>query len=151
MNKVPMKQKLPIDMRISYWPEEGKKTPRSIIISFPHEKFANYLNHFKTKTFEDLNVSQMEQIFLMVIDDFKKGIMSIDDISVISFNMFNHGVHIEKEFSLTDFAGVLLSFGEELSFYLRKAADDTRSAIQFSSFLRRVLDFSNKRKAMSEL
>lgn len=110
----------------------------NIVIKFPKTKFNKYLKQIGLLEFKDLgSTEQIEKVYLLCFQGFKGGKLSTDDLSVISFNLFNQGLKVDKTFSDSEIFGVLLD-GEELAFYLRLADP------QFFSFLKQVAAFCNK-------
>lgn len=74
-----------------------------------------YLKEIGESSIKDISLSKGSQLFLLVIEDFRKGILSSDDLSDFGFKIF-HG--IAKNYPESDLFQASLS-ASELSFYLR--------------------------------
>jgi len=77
-----------------------------------------YLDQFNLSSIKDASLNNGEALFCKVIEDFKKGKLSSDDLSTFSFEIF-HG--IAKRYPKSDLFQASLS-ASELSFYIRSSS-----------------------------
>lgn len=109
---------------------------KSIKIPFPFEKFEEYKNRLGIK--EEVvgtDVDQLKKLFALVVRDFKKGKVSVDELSSISEKLFNLLIKNKKLRKDEDFF-FALEVGAELSFYVRHPESKN-----LNRFLKEVLDF----------
>jgi len=133
---------------IAKWSENVRTMPKHllpplIIIPFPFDKFSKYLEDIGVSSFMDLNNSQIEAIFVAVINDYKKGRLSIDDLACIGSNFLSLGLKKSRSF-FDSRLGEALHAAEETGFYVRQisANGSNEETSQFIHFLRKVLSFA---------
>ncbi len=75
----------------------------------------NYLKNVGEKSLDDLSLSKAEQLFVSVIEDFKNGTLSSDELADFGFKIFHR---VAKKYLKSDLFQASLS-ASELNFYIR--------------------------------
>jgi hypothetical protein len=113
-----------------------KKELKTIKIPFPFDKFFEYEKKVGVKEESDFGIKEIREIFLLSINDFKKGKISSDELSSISEKLFNLLVknNLFKQDENLFFA---IQASAEISFYTRHPESEN-----LNRFLKEVLDFA---------
>jgi hypothetical protein len=82
------------------------------------KKEQKYLTGFKVISMDKLSLEQGNKLFLIIINDFKNGNLTLDELSVFGFKIF-HGV--AKRYPKSDLFQASLS-ASELNFTIRSEA-----------------------------
>lgn len=120
----------------------------TIAIPFPEDKFTNHLKKVGVSDALSLTFPKLVELMVNVISDFKKGTMSLDELSEIFEFLAYDGYFRKQPDSLQDRffeIGNVLESGGELSFYLRSTKEDGQPNPQFAQFYAEVMNFYNKR------
>lgn len=129
-------------MSITRW---DKKSPQ-ITIPFPEEKFQKYLESTDSKDLEKLTVEEITKLFVSMVRNFDRGVISSDELSEMSAKLWQSLVHKEKsgEFNKEKNKDLFesLLFAAELGFYARV----THLPNSYIAFIRRIFDFADKHK-----
>ncbi len=122
-----------------------------INIPFPEEKFTSQLEKVGVSSEEKLTFSMLAQLMVNSIGDFKKGEISLDDLSGIFRHLRWEGFFSNQPEDLQSRffeLGNVLDQGAELSFYNRHAVVEGKPSDMFLEFLHEVTRFYDKREAI---
>jgi hypothetical protein len=118
----------------------------NILIPFPASKLSDYLKSINAKSIDMLGVHLVEKVFLLVVNDFLQGIVSVDQLALISRVLLDRLNLIAKNESEI---GYVLEDVCELHFYIRQIRDDVCAQV-FVSDLQRALDYFERNKYLIE-
>jgi len=102
-------------MKVVSWDKDKSDNASDINIKSIEPLKVKYLNKIGGSSIKDISLLEANQLFLLVIGDFKKGVLSSDDLSAFGFEIF-HGV--AKHYPKSDLFQASLS-ASELVFSLR--------------------------------
>jgi len=118
-----------------------------IHIKFPTAKFGKYLAMVHAQSVDELSFGQTRKLFLLVVDDFKSGKLSLDDMSEIAQTLWKQllrdGSDGAKE--LKD----VLNNATELNFYVRRIPELEPDGKTFVFFMTSVVAYFEKNKKVS--
>lgn len=95
-----------------------------------------YLKKINQKTMESLPLLKAEQLFVFVIEDFKKGVLSPDDLANFGFKIFHS---VAKDYPKSDLFQASLS-ASDLNFEMRTGG------MRVTTCLKQIDDFYDKHK-----
>ena len=121
---------------------DNKELPL-IEIPFPEEKYNTYLAKLPVTPSGEPTTQQKKHIFISAVDDFKKGTLSLDELSSIADNLWSSLNATEK--ATEDLADAMYA-AAELNFYLRSIDEDTESGHSFVGLMNTIMQFYNKNK-----
>jgi viroplasmin and RNaseH domain-containing protein len=104
---------------------------------FPQDKYWNYLKRLQVKKTEDLTSKQKQILFMTAIKDFKKGVLSVDELSDIAGEIWQNTRSKSSELMQQ------LYYASELSYQLRHITGDNDT---FVWFMKEVMDYYEKFK-----
>lgn len=114
------------------------KKLRIIKVPFPSDKFEKYKKIVGVREGKFISKDQIKKIFLLALEDFKKGKISSDMLSAISEKLFNFFIK-NNEFKKDQDLFFALEAASELSFYIRHPESKN-----LNLFLKEVLEFDKK-------
>ncbi|KKR11191.1 MAG: hypothetical protein A2694_02725 [Candidatus Blackburnbacteria bacterium RIFCSPHIGHO2_01_FULL_40_17] len=120
--------------------QQNIKEDKTIRIIFPTKKFKKYLEKSGVSSTKELSLDLIHNVFVETIGDFRKGELSLDELSGISNHLWSDGISDKDKFN-SDLAKTLYS-AAELSFYVRNVQDKD-AAKRFIEFLREVLSYTS--------
>ena len=114
----------------------------TIDILFPEQIFEVYLKRFNVESEDKLNDVNIFEIVKASYEDFKKGVLSLDNFSSVGGYLFDKLTNSSKDRRL---GCVLLNIGE-LNFYIRNT-DSKQKFSEISGFLSNIDEFFEQYKS----
>jgi hypothetical protein len=102
-------------------------------LDFPTELFEKYLREAGVASLDSVNSITIDQVLLRAFADYKKEVLSLDLFSSICEKLLGRMVQLKEE---TSELGMILDYGEELSWYIR---NDTAKTKQFLDEIERYV------------
>jgi hypothetical protein len=102
-------------------------------------KRQKYLKQFNTDSLEKLSLEQGNQFFIKIIQDFKDGKLTLDELSVFGHNIFHA---IGKKYPKSDLFQASL-FASELNFSVRSGIDSNNTLMYLEEIEKIFLKYEN--------
>lgn len=115
-----------------------------IHIKFPSTKFKKYLSKVNALSIDDLSFEQTRKLFLLTIDDFRLGKLSLDDMSEIAQKLWKLTLKDDSE-SMKELREVLNN-ATELNFYVRRISELESNGKWFINFMTDLMKFYDKNR-----
>jgi len=119
------------------------KKDAAIKFQFPTRKANAYLKKAGGSSFGKLSHKQLEAVFVMAVDGFMKGELSLDELSGLCNHLWFEALPGKEKFS-TELAHALYS-GAELAYYVRHTMEES-AAKTFIGFLNDVVGYYTKKE-----
>jgi len=120
--------------------KENRKNTKNKTIKtpFPYGKFQEYKRKVGIVSEKDIKLSKIKKLFLLAIDEFKKGLISSDDLSAISNKLF---VYLLKDNLFKEDQELFgaIEAASEIDFYIRNPESKN-----LNRFLKEVLEYLRK-------
>jgi hypothetical protein len=113
-----------------------------IVIPFPQNKFGAYCKAVGATAVETMSFAQIKTIFLAMIEDFKKGALSLDEFSEIANLLWIRGLKSHMDKTHTDLGDALYG-AAELNYYVRHA-DEEGAGKMFCAFMEEIMEYAKK-------
>jgi len=116
-----------------------------IKIRFPKEVWASYQEKFGFSTKQKLPSEILKKVFLYSFRDFRKGDLSIEDMSAVSLQLLENRGETESS-PQQDGLNNILQKSVELAYYVRRLPKDDSGKNQFSHNLNEILQYFSTQK-----